>query len=92
MHFLFEVFLWGTRSGTGFSCGVRRSLREEGGHFCLSTDRHCMAGPGLPVQGRRGNVPTDPLGYSKAQNTALISHVDSLLNHSWWTFQTTAWS
>lgn len=31
---------------------------------------------------------TDPLGYSKAQNTALINHVDSLVNHSWWAFNT----
>lgn len=70
----------------GFSCGVRTSVRGKGSHFYLRTGSHCVAGPGLPVQGR-GNVPTDPLGYSKAQNTALINHVDSLVNHSRWAFK-----
>lgn len=72
----------------GFSCGVRTFPGVgEGSYFYLSLTvvRHCMAGPGLPGQGRRGNVPTHPL---KAQNTALTNLGDSLVSHSRWAFKT----
>lgn len=79
--------VWGRQGvAPGFSCGVRTSLREEGSHFfSAQLDTVWRA---LDAQYKGGeNIPTAPLGYSKAQNTALMNHVESLVNHSWWAFK-----